>query len=230
MEPSLVISVADLDDGPRSVRFELSEAWVDAALAGSEASSAGPGQVEVELLKNGSQVMVRGQIAGHHHDARCFHIQAMHDTGPGQLRQLRRMGQQGVDQGAIGVAGGGMNHQPGRLVQHQYAGIFIHDIKVYGLWLPAYLHHKFGADRQGFALGNLVPGPALFATHQQLPVPDPGLQPGTGILRKQAGGRLVEALTIQFRRHLGHQLYDFLHTFPVYAPGRLWLNTAAGLG
>ena len=60
MEPSLVISVADLDDGPRSVRFELSEAWVDAALAGSEASSAGPGQVEVELLKNGSQVMVRG--------------------------------------------------------------------------------------------------------------------------------------------------------------------------
>ncbi len=60
MEPSLVIPVADLEDGPHSVRFDLSEAWLRAALEGTEAEASGPGSLEVELLKDGKQVMVRG--------------------------------------------------------------------------------------------------------------------------------------------------------------------------
>lgn len=60
MEPALVIPVADLDDGPRSVRFDLTETWLAAALESTEAAPSGPGSLEVELLKNGKQVMVRG--------------------------------------------------------------------------------------------------------------------------------------------------------------------------
>lgn len=50
--------------------------------------------------------MMCRQAAGDHHDPGGLHVQAMHDPGPGQLGQLRRMSQQGVDQGAVGVARG----------------------------------------------------------------------------------------------------------------------------
>ena len=37
------------------------------------------------------------------------------------------MMQQGVDQRSVAVAGGGMDHQPGRLVDHQQMLVFIDD-------------------------------------------------------------------------------------------------------
>jgi len=55
-----VVPVADLEDGPREVTFELSEAWLRDVLEPAGASPRGSGSLEVELTKQGSEVMVRG--------------------------------------------------------------------------------------------------------------------------------------------------------------------------
>jgi uncharacterized metal-binding protein YceD (DUF177 family) len=60
--PELVIPVADLDRGPKHVEFVLSEAWLRRALEDTDASVVEPGKVEVTLSKNGTSVLVRGQL------------------------------------------------------------------------------------------------------------------------------------------------------------------------
>jgi uncharacterized protein len=60
--PELVIPVADLDRGPKHVEFVLSEAWLRRALEQTEATICGPGKLEVTLSKNGTSVLVRGQL------------------------------------------------------------------------------------------------------------------------------------------------------------------------
>ncbi len=60
-KPLFVIPVADLEHGPRSVSWELPEAWLRAALSDTEAEPAGPGTLEAELTKNGNEVLVRGR-------------------------------------------------------------------------------------------------------------------------------------------------------------------------
>jgi uncharacterized protein len=59
--PLFSIPVADLDYGERDLDEEIPVAWLDTALAGSEATPAGtPGRVEVTVSKSGREVMVRG--------------------------------------------------------------------------------------------------------------------------------------------------------------------------
>ncbi len=60
--PELVVPVADLDRGPKHAEFVLSEAWLRRALERTDASISAPGKVEVTLTKNGTSVLVRGQL------------------------------------------------------------------------------------------------------------------------------------------------------------------------
>jgi uncharacterized metal-binding protein YceD (DUF177 family) len=60
--PELVISVADLEQGPKHVEFVLSEAWLRRALAETEATISAPGKLDVTLTKNGASVLVRGHV------------------------------------------------------------------------------------------------------------------------------------------------------------------------
>jgi uncharacterized protein len=61
MPPQFSVPVRDLDRGEQHRRFELSPAWLDGALAESEAKSAGStGSFEVTLRKNGREVLVKG--------------------------------------------------------------------------------------------------------------------------------------------------------------------------
>ncbi len=62
-KPHFVVPVRDLEDGPRTVEFELSDAFLRGVFEGTEAVWAGPGSVEVELTKNGREVMVRGHAS-----------------------------------------------------------------------------------------------------------------------------------------------------------------------
>jgi len=52
--------VADLEAGPQRVRWELGLPWLRWALDGTDASLLEPGELAVELLKNGRDVIVRG--------------------------------------------------------------------------------------------------------------------------------------------------------------------------
>jgi len=59
---SFVVKLSDLEHGPRSVTFEISEGWLRAALADTGATPTGPaGTLAVELMKNGRDVIVRGR-------------------------------------------------------------------------------------------------------------------------------------------------------------------------
>ena len=56
--------LSDLEWGPKTVSFEVGDAWLRRALEDTEASvRAGPGRLEVELTKNGRDVMVRGSVS-----------------------------------------------------------------------------------------------------------------------------------------------------------------------
>jgi uncharacterized metal-binding protein YceD (DUF177 family) len=60
--PELVIPVADLERGPKHAEFVLSEPWLRRALEGTEAAIVAPGKVDVTVSKNGTSVLVRGQL------------------------------------------------------------------------------------------------------------------------------------------------------------------------
>ena len=61
-KPHFVVPVADLATAPRRLRWEISEDWLRWALADTDAvPRSGPGELRVELTKNGQQVIVRGQ-------------------------------------------------------------------------------------------------------------------------------------------------------------------------
>jgi len=60
--PELVVPVADLEQGPKHSQFVLSEAWLRRALEGTEATAVEPGKVVATLTKNGSSVLVRGEV------------------------------------------------------------------------------------------------------------------------------------------------------------------------
>lgn len=55
-----VVSVNDLENGPKEVTFTLTEAWLRDVLEPAGASPRGPGSVSVEVEKQGRDVMVRG--------------------------------------------------------------------------------------------------------------------------------------------------------------------------
>jgi hypothetical protein len=58
--PSFVVRLADLERGPRTVTFTLSEAWLTRELSDAHAVPLGPGSATVELMKTGDIVIVRG--------------------------------------------------------------------------------------------------------------------------------------------------------------------------
>jgi uncharacterized protein len=58
-----VVPLSDLERGPKHVVWQVSSAWLEVALADTEAStSASGGELDVELMKNGREVMVRGSV------------------------------------------------------------------------------------------------------------------------------------------------------------------------
>ena len=59
--PRLVVSVSDLDNGPKEASFTLPLAWLKEVLEPASASPSGDGSLSVELAKQGPEVMVRGR-------------------------------------------------------------------------------------------------------------------------------------------------------------------------
>jgi len=62
--PSFVVKLSDLEHGPKKVTFEIPEDWLARAIAEADASTRGkPGELTVELSKNGKDVLVRGRAS-----------------------------------------------------------------------------------------------------------------------------------------------------------------------
>jgi uncharacterized metal-binding protein YceD (DUF177 family) len=57
---TFVVALTDLERGPRQVSWTITESWLRQALEGSEAAPRGAGQLDLELSKSGSEVLIRG--------------------------------------------------------------------------------------------------------------------------------------------------------------------------
>ena len=57
------VPVVDLDLDAKSYRWELPISWLEAALVDTEATPVAAGLTQVELTKNGSEIMVRGHAS-----------------------------------------------------------------------------------------------------------------------------------------------------------------------
>ena len=58
--PQFLVPVADLERGPKRISWQLSKAWLQRALEGSGADPRTDGSLDLELTKNGPEVLVRG--------------------------------------------------------------------------------------------------------------------------------------------------------------------------
>ncbi len=135
---------------------------------------------------------LRLQAAGHDHHAAGVLVQPVDHAGARHRRQRRVAEQQGVDQGAGGVAGARVDHQPGRLVDHEDVLVLVQ-------------HRQRDVLRLGVGLGlqRRIQGGQLAAAHrvaaahrgaveQDRPGLDPFAQAGTGELGEQLGQHGVE--------------------------------------
>jgi uncharacterized metal-binding protein YceD (DUF177 family) len=60
-KPHFVVPIADLASGPKRLHWEISANWLRWALTGTDASPRSlPGELDLELSMNGTQVIVRG--------------------------------------------------------------------------------------------------------------------------------------------------------------------------
>jgi len=110
-------------------------------------------------------------VLGHYHEPGRVLVEAMHDPRPldtTDARQVLAVMEQGVDQGARGVARGRMNDHPGRLVEHEEITVLVDDIQGYLLGLDLHRygrrlvdnHLVTGSDEDGRPGGLTVPGDA----------------------------------------------------------------------
>jgi uncharacterized metal-binding protein YceD (DUF177 family) len=60
-KPIFVLSAADLERGPKKVNWAIPEGWLREMLTDSQATPRGDGSLELELSKNGPEVVARGR-------------------------------------------------------------------------------------------------------------------------------------------------------------------------
>ncbi len=134
------------------------------------------------------------QGLGHHHEAGSVLVQAVHDAGAGKGGRAGDMMQQGIEQGPFPVAGAGMGHQAGGLVDDQDGVILVNDIQADILRAKSRLFrrglrrhlHRFAAPYLLLAAGGGAGQPHVAGL-------DPALQTAAGILRQEFRQALVQA-------------------------------------
>ena len=139
------------------------------------------------------QMRLRDFVARHHHQARGVLVQAMHDAGARHAGQLRIAMQQTVEQSAVPVAGAGMGHQPGRLVDHDPVGAVGHHGEGNGFRREGQAFRAgLGADFDPVGRSDEGAYPGRRPIDPHMAVFDPALQAAAGMLGKQRGQHLVE--------------------------------------
>ncbi len=74
---------------------------------------------------------------GHDHQAAGVFVEPVHNAGPRQQSGLLMVGQQAIEQSPAPVTRGGVNHQTGRLVDHQQVFVLIRHGQIHGLALKS---------------------------------------------------------------------------------------------
>ncbi len=138
------------------------------------------------------QRLVGGQGLGHHEQTAGVLVEAMHDAGARQLVEVRRVMQQRVLQSTVPIARGGMNHESGRLVDHQNLLVFVYQVQGYRLWRAFAPCLQDDIDPHLLAAPDLVSASAKFTIDLYAALFDPLLQAAARKLRQQIGEGLIE--------------------------------------
>lgn len=117
----------------------------------------------------------------------------MYDAGTRQLVQLGDKMQQGVLQGPVRISGGGMDHEPRRLVHDEKMVVLEPNVQrnILGDALVTGLRHQ--GDANLFSTLHFVTASATGSVHQYAPIVDPLLEPAAGKLGKCLGKDLIES-------------------------------------
>ena len=152
---------------------------------------------DVATLQRLDQMSLGRNGLGDHHQPRGVLVQTMDDTSPRHLGNFRVPVQQGIEHGAIRGSSPRVDDQAGRFIDHQDVVIFVDDVELDILRLPARLLGHFGVDQ------HLLTGHDAFprqvddlAIQLDLVVQDPLLDPGSGVIRKQIRQRLVQTFAV----------------------------------
>ena len=140
-----------------------------------------------------------------HHHARGILVEAVDDPRPALAADageaVAAMGEQGVHQRALVVAGRGMDDEPRRLVEHDEVGILVEDGERDVLRLRGGgdgFRHCQGIGHAGLhGFGRVAHGHVTASCH---PVQDQVLDPRAGEGREALGQEAVEALALMIRR------------------------------
>ncbi len=157
------------------------------------------------------QLGVGLQRLGHYHQAGRVLVQAVDDPGARHIGDVRDMVEQGIQQGAVLMAGSRMDHQAGGLVNHQDVLVLVDDFQLDVLCEPLALGFLLGLQDQLRAAVDDVARAQHGAVDGQATVLDPAGQTGAGVFGKKLGGDLVETLATQLERHLGRALNHIGH-------------------
>ncbi len=119
---------------------------------------------DLARLQRFHQMGLCGYGFGNHHQTCGVFIQTVHDTGAGHLGNAGVAVQQGVEDGAIRRTCAWVNHQTGRFVDHQNVFIFINDVELDILGIPAsiifqldiHMHLLPGQNLLARGVGNLT--------------------------------------------------------------------------
>ena len=86
---------------------------------------------DLAVVELSRELDMRAVVLRHHHQARCSAIETMHDARPqlaADAAEIVHFVEQRVDQRALRVARGGMDHHPGRFVDDDQVRILIDDV------------------------------------------------------------------------------------------------------
>ena len=136
--------------------------------------------------------------ASYHHNARRVFVEAVHNAAPGQSLQLRRMANEGIDQGSRRVSCTRVHHNARWLVDDNDVTVLVNDLQLRRFPGPADRRLRHRGQQQHLVTVHLVLRPADLSVKGEIARGNPVLQTGTGELGQQFHRRLIEATTMKF--------------------------------
>ena len=149
------------------------------------------------------ELLVRRVVLGDDHDAGGAPVEAMHDSRPhltADAAEIRDVMEQRVDERARRMAGAGMHHHPGRLVQHGDVGILMQDFEgqlFAGHFRCGRLRH---VDRHPVTLAHREVGAGSAPVDRDAPVGDQSLNVRPRLVLEDRDQKSVESLSVVLRR------------------------------
>ena len=122
----------------------------------------------------------------------------MDESGAWNGPQPGIVGEQSIEKRPVAIARTGMDHEAGGLVEHQQVRVLVENGKRSRLCSRHLVALDFAVDTDSLAAQDPVPRPSGGSVEGGGAGPDPLLDPGPGMLRKDPGERLVGPQPAQY--------------------------------